>query len=286
MNSYVDYTDYVENKLDTLEHSLTNSDKRERKLKRDILLARIAFVAMTIVCIVIFNLWVQTGNKKNELSFDNSLLNQRVTALESEISGYMQELEQLNEELTNKGIVNDLKVQNLIASYNDLTGKILKAYSDEASVFITEISLLKVENELLFKDNQEMSTQLDIINEALGKKIHANAVNAKYKTAKAFNFVPMGNFSVTGYSIYECPNQLGITSSGRKVKSGVTIAVDKSVIPHGSWVYIEGYGLRRADDTGGAIKGNDIDIFHDSYDDALSFGRKNLKVWLVDPITL
>ncbi|MCM3631301.1 ubiquitin-like domain-containing protein [Paenibacillus glycanilyticus] len=66
----------------------------------------------------------------------------------------------------------------------------------------------------------------------------------------------------------------GITASGAKVKEGRTIAVDPDVIPIGWWVYIEGIGFRRAEDTGSAINGNKIDVYFDSTSYANKFGRK------------
>ena len=53
-----------------------------------------------------------------------------------------------------------------------------------------------------------------------------------------------------------------------------TIAVDPRVIPLGSKVYVEGYGEAIAADTGGVIIGNIVDVFVDSYDQAISWGRK------------
>lgn len=68
--------------------------------------------------------------------------------------------------------------------------------------------------------------------------------------------------------------QYGITASGAKVSEGRTIAVDPDVIPLGWWVYIDGIGFRRAEDTGGAIKGNKIDVYFDSEAYTKKFGRK------------
>ena len=95
----------------------------------------------------------------------------------------------------------------------------------------------------------------------------------------------IGSFEFTAY----CPcvkccgaNAKGITASGTKVKEGRTIAVDTSVIPMGTKVYIDGIGERIAEDRGGAIKGNKIDLFFNSHQDALNFGRqKNIKVYLI-----
>ncbi|GLX70854.1 3D domain-containing protein [Paenibacillus glycanilyticus] len=66
----------------------------------------------------------------------------------------------------------------------------------------------------------------------------------------------------------------GITASGARVQEGRTIAVDPDVIPIGWWVYIEGIGFRRAEDTGSAINGNKIDVYFDSTSYANKFGRK------------
>ncbi len=55
-------------------------------------------------------------------------------------------------------------------------------------------------------------------------------------------------------------NGRGITASGKKVKKG-HVAVDPSVIPLGTEFYSEEHGVLKAEDTGGRIKGNRIDIF-------------------------
>jgi tetratricopeptide (TPR) repeat protein/3D (Asp-Asp-Asp) domain-containing protein len=71
------------------------------------------------------------------------------------------------------------------------------------------------------------------------------------------------------------------TKSGQPLVDGVSIAVDPSVIPLNSWVYIESIGWRRADDTGGAIKGKRIDVFMNAPRRvAMDFGKKNLNVVL------
>lgn len=76
----------------------------------------------------------------------------------------------------------------------------------------------------------------------------------------------------------------GRTATGMKASEGRTIAVDPGVIPLGWWVYIEGVGYRRAEDTGGAVNGHKIDVFFDSHSQAVQFGRKrNKTVYIIGP---
>ena len=57
-----------------------------------------------------------------------------------------------------------------------------------------------------------------------------------------------------------------------------TVAIDPSVIPLGSKVYVEGYGYAIASDTGGAIKGNKIDVYMNSNEECFAFGRRTVTV--------
>ena len=74
----------------------------------------------------------------------------------------------------------------------------------------------------------------------------------------------------------------GITASGRRVTPYVSCAVDPNVIPLGSTVMLEYNGemvYLRADDTGGSIKGNRLDIAVKGHQEALSLGVKTADVW-------
>lgn len=114
------------------------------------------------------------------------------------------------------------------------------------------------------------------------KAVENNVVSragVDFKYSKVLN-----NVSMTAYSA----EQQGIgtrTASGTRVTEGRTIAVDPNIIPIGWWVYIEGIGFRRAEDTGGAIKGNKIDVYYDSLKSAINFGRKSGRtVYVIGPV--
>lgn len=71
----------------------------------------------------------------------------------------------------------------------------------------------------------------------------------------------------------------GTTAMGTRARVG-EIAVDPSVIPLGSEVYIEGVGARRAEDTGGNIVGNTIDIYMDTNTECISWGARYVTIYI------
>ncbi|CAH0347568.1 G5 and 3D domain-containing protein [Bacillus sp. CECT 9360] len=86
--------------------------------------------------------------------------------------------------------------------------------------------------------------------------------------------------SSTAYTA-SCNGCSGTTATGINLKKNPgakVIAVDPRVIPLGSKVYVEGYGYAIAGDTGGAIKGNKIDVFIPSKSDAYRWGVKRVKI--------
>ncbi|RST71125.1 DUF348 domain-containing protein [Siminovitchia acidinfaciens] len=90
--------------------------------------------------------------------------------------------------------------------------------------------------------------------------------------------------NATAYTA-DCNGCSGVTSTGINLNANPNakvIAVDPSVIPLGSKVWVEGYGYAVAGDTGGAIKGNKIDVHVKSKGQAINFGRKRVKVRIID----
>lgn len=72
-----------------------------------------------------------------------------------------------------------------------------------------------------------------------------------------------------------------ITRSGKKTVQGVTAAGDLSKLPLGTIVYIESIGYRTILDSGSKVKNKHIDVFMESYDDCMEFGRQKLKVKII-----
>ena len=92
----------------------------------------------------------------------------------------------------------------------------------------------------------------------------------------------LGNFQITYYCACEicCNKADGITATGTPVVEGRTIAVDPRVIPYGTKVIIGGH-IFTAEDCGGAIQGNHIDIYVNNHAEATALGVTNADVFLV-----
>jgi len=122
----------------------------------------------------------------------------------------------------------------------------------------------------VFEDGKEVSKQIvseKIIKEPV-KGIIEEGVKTTLVTSRGqINFTRVINMSSTAYDV--------------KVRPGI-VAVDPRVIPLGTWLYVEGYGEALAADIGGAIKGNKIDLYFESPSVVNRYGRKPVKVYVLD----
>ena len=100
--------------------------------------------------------------------------------------------------------------------------------------------------------------------------------------AQAQNLVPLGVFKTTGYCpCRACSEGWGRhTCTGAVATAGHTIAVDPRVIPYGSKVMINGV-VYTAEDRGGAVRGNHIDIFFNTHAETRQHGTQSAEVYLV-----
>ncbi|MDR1496003.1 MAG: hypothetical protein LBS67_03675 [Clostridiales Family XIII bacterium] len=107
-----------------------------------------------------------------------------------------------------------------------------------------------------------------------GKKVTLATIKTK-KVKNSLKYRSMLNAKTYAYS------GGGTTASGKKAQVG-RVAVDPRVIKLGTWLYIEDYGLCEAADTGGAIKGNKIDLYMDSNSACYEWGVRNKKVYILE----
>lgn len=99
---------------------------------------------------------------------------------------------------------------------------------------------------------------------------------------QAKTLISMGEFKITAYCpCEECSDGYGRMTSTRKIaRSGHTVAVDPDVISYGTVLKI-GDGEYIAEDCGGLVKGEHIDVFMDTHEEVLEFGKQYRNVWIV-----
>lgn len=121
---------------------------------------------------------------------------------------------------------------------------------------------------------EALEAELDALKSAQAQAQSDNMVGGQY--------ISLGEFTLTSYCKCErCCGKWadGITASGLPAEPGI-IAVDPNVISLGSYVMIDGVEYLAAD-TGGAIKGNRIDVFCEDHQSALEYGVQRHEVYLV-----
>lgn len=78
-----------------------------------------------------------------------------------------------------------------------------------------------------------------------------------------------------------CGSGTGLTSIGLVPYEGI-VAVDPRVIPYYTKMYIPGYGIAMAGDTGGYIIGNRVDLYMESYNAAIQWGRRDVEIYILE----
>ncbi|MBB6218685.1 uncharacterized protein YabE (DUF348 family) [Anaerosolibacter carboniphilus] len=155
----------------------------------------------------------------------------------------------------------------------------------------------QVRYRIVLEDGKEMSKEVSeekVLTSAVEEIVEKGTAQFVATSRGNVRFKNMITMSSTAYdagfeSTGKTPGDkhYGITRSGTKVRPGV-VAVDPKVIPLGSKLYIESldgwpdYGFAVAEDTGGAIKGNKIDLFYESASTVKKYGRRKVKVYILN----
>ena len=157
----------------------------------------------------------------------------------------------------------------------------LTSKQNEITSMQDELSITKNDLRLAIEDTHELNVAFENVSKQL-KKYETIAYDLKGVKHK---LVYLGDFKLTHYCTetveHICGTGNGITATGTQVTAGRTIAVDPTLIPYGTEVYIEGYGWRIAEDCGGAVNGNHIDIAVETHEQALELGTTTGGVWIL-----
>ena len=141
----------------------------------------------------------------------------------------------------------------------------------------------QVQQEIYYQDGKEIKKDVvrtTTVKQMVPQIIKVGTREAVETSRGAMRYREVITMEATAYTPADGDGQ-GITATGMIARPGV-VAVDPNVIPLGSRLYIPGYGMAIAADTGGAIRGNRIDLLMDSYDAAMNFGRQSVEVYVLE----
>ena len=133
----------------------------------------------------------------------------------------------------------------------------------------------------LHKDYMVLSNEYDkLAEESKDKTIAIETLQNTITELKSNQpkWTAIGTFRITAYGV-DCSGCTGITKSGTVPQEGRTIAVDPSVIPLGTEVMFDGE-IYIAEDIGGAIQGNVIDLFYGTEQDSVNYGVQYHTVYI------
>lgn len=181
----------------------------------------------------------------------------------------------------------------LVPNYSKKRGEDTVTSQGQDGLKETCYVVVKRNNEIVSKEPVSENIVREPVNQV--REYGTAALNLTSRNAGASfrykNVIPM---TATAYDLsYESCGKLpshpayGITASGMRARRGV-VAVDTSVIPLGTRLYIEttdgsySYGYAVAGDRGGAIRGNRIDLFMDTRSECLQFGRRSVNVYILE----
>ena len=159
----------------------------------------------------------------------------------------------------------------------------------EGNTGVTEVTFKVVYNngvEVLREEISRVVTK-EPKNRIIAKGTKVSKASSSQKstsgTVSGLNYKKKLTMSATGYTAFNKDGSRSNTATGMAARYGL-VAVDPKVIPLGTRVYVEGYGEAIAADTGGAIKGNKIDLCFEMSNAEIrkQFGRKTVTVYILD----
>ncbi|HAA89747.1 MAG TPA: hypothetical protein DCE07_04125 [Peptococcaceae bacterium] len=127
------------------------------------------------------------------------------------------------------------------------------------------------------KEIKRVVIQDRVVRPPKSKVVAYGTLDTISRGGQTFKFRQMIEVVATAYG----PSVGKYTATGHRVQRGI-VAVDPRVIPLGSRLYIEGYGFARALDVGSSIRGNRIDVFFESEATCRKWGRRRVKVYILE----
>lgn len=276
-----------EQKIELSEHDQVHPEQTEEIGKDMVIDIKLAFPLKLIV-----------GGKEQQVWSTSTTVADFLTNEEIELSELDRVEPSLQETVQENSVVNVIRIEKVTDVVEEPLDFAVVTKKDanltkgkEKVVTEGQKGLMKKEYEVVLENGKEVSRKLIAEKKVKDKKDKVVAVGTKSvpQQVSRGTQAPKGNgkeFIVTSTAYTpNCHGCSGYTATGINIGANPNmklIAVDPSVIPLGTKVYVEGYGYAIAGDTGRAIKGNKIDVLFPTKSEAYRWGRKQVKIKILN----
>ncbi len=197
---------------------------------------------------------------------------------------------QENEETITRIVVSEKEVQDISSSFLALATEGEAVQTAKTKIAAKE----KAEKAAAEKAAAEKAAAEKAAKEQAAREAQATSEKeaaeqaAAEAAAQAATTQPVGQTFIMESTAYSSDpaDALGggtVTATGQNLLTNpMAVAVDPNVIPLGTRLYVEGYGEAIASDTGGAIKGNIVDVHFSTYEQCIQWGRRQVKVTILE----
>lgn len=193
---------------------------------------------------------------------------------------------QENQETITRIVVSEKEVQDISSSFLALATEGEAVQTAKTKIAAKE----KAEKAAAEKAAAEKAAAEKAAKEQAAREAQAAAEKeaAEQAAAQAATTQPVGQTFIMESTAYSSDpaDTLGggtVTATGQNLLTNpMAVAVDPNVIPLGTRLYVEGYGEAIASDTGGAIKGNIVDVHFSTYEQCIQWGRRQVKVTILE----
>ncbi|MCH1626948.1 G5 and 3D domain-containing protein [Fredinandcohnia quinoae] len=250
---------------------------------------------MEIVVGKAFQLTLNNGGKKQQVWSTSTTVADFLKGQEITLNELDRVQPAMEEQITANSVVNVIRVEKVTDVVEEPVAYAVVKKKDgsinkgkEKVLHAGEKGKIAKHFEVVFENGKEVSRKLISTETLKESKDRVVAVGTK----EIVRQVSRGNGTVakefyvnsTAYTAY-CNGCSGFTSTGINLRANPNvkvIAVDPSVIPLGTKVYVEGYGYAIAADKGSSIKGNKIDVFFPEKSQAYRWGHRKVKIQILD----
>jgi uncharacterized protein YabE (DUF348 family) len=247
---------------------------------------------------------INIGNKKIQGETTKDTVKELLKDLRINVDNDDEVIPGLNEKITANMEINVTKIEEIIRmekedipystkiKYNNnlLKGEVREIQQGKEGLKEIKVREIYKNGELEEKQILEETVKLNPIHKIIEKGTKEYLVTSRGNVTYRRSLIMTSTaYDLSYQSTGKRPGDpgYGITAMGTKARPGV-VAVDPRVIPLGTKLYIKSldgtpdYGFAVAEDTGGAVKGNRIDLFFENHSEALKYGIKKVKVYIIE----